>query len=123
MKIKVTDKSSESGRVKVNVVTKISLKKLIEDMDLFDKLIEYHYNVNSEYRDISDLTSDEIIYYIEELLCDYYDKDYDKAAEYTELAKEALAEIANKLIDTIYDRDDNATELAKERDEAFRGEY
>lgn len=123
MKIKVTDKSSENGRVKVNVVTKISLKKLIEDMDLFDKLIEYHYNVNSEYRDISDLTSDEIIYYIEELLCDYYDKDYDKATEYTKLAKEALAEIADKLIDAIYDRDDNATELAKERAEAFRGEY
>ena len=111
MKINVKDKSNGATKVKVRMVKRLytmSNKELIEALNLKEKILDYHYEVEDRYKVVDDIYSEGLRDYVSELICDYAQSDeYDK---YDELAQKLIDEVKDEVIDEIYERDDNAKE-------------
>lgn len=124
MKINVKDKSTGATKVAVYIVKPIwnmTDDELIEALDLKNKVLDYHYSLEQEYKKVDDIYSDEIVEYVAELLYDYcYSSKFDG---YEEIAKRLMGKIEDEVVEEIYERDENAREWADEVREARMGKY
>jgi len=74
MKINVVDKSTGVVKIPVWIVKPIwdmSIDQIIKLLDIEEKILDYHYNFTSEYQNVDDIYSEEIIEYLAEVLFDY----------------------------------------------------
>lgn len=111
MKINVKDKSNGATKVLVRMekpIWTMDNDELIEALDLKNKILEYHYEVEDRYKVTEDLYSEGLRDYVSELIYDYAQSaEYDK---YDELAQKLIEEVREEIIDEINDRDENAME-------------
>lgn len=124
MKINVKDKSTGATKVAVRVVKPIwnmTDDELIEALDLKNKVLDYHYSLEQEYKKVDDIYSDEILEYVADLLYDYCQSpEFDG---YEEIAKRLMDKIEDEVVEEINERDENAREWADEAREAEMGRY
>lgn len=124
MKINVKDKSTGATKVAVRVVKPIwdmADDELIEALDLKNKVLDYHYEVEQEYKKVDDIYSDEIVEYVADLLYDYYpSSEFDG---YEEIAKRLMDKIEDEVVEEINEKDENAREWADEVRDAKMGRY
>lgn len=111
MKIKVNYKEKKAVKVPVRIVKPIWVmtdEELIKSLDLKNKIIAYHYDVEQEYHKVDDIYSDGLVEYVSDLLYDYcQEPEFD---EYDEYAKRLISSLEEEVVDEIYDLDDNAKE-------------
>lgn len=122
-KIIVNDKSAGAVKVPVRIFKKINGKTvmdIIKELDMFNKLIDYHYNVCQEYKNTEDVGSDSMIEYISEVLYEEYNASDDDCEA---MAKAIVNFLEEELIEEICDRDDNARDYYETREEARKGNY
>ena len=124
MKINVKDKSTGTTKVDVHRIKPIwnmTDDELIEALDLKYELLDYHYKVEQEYKKVDDIYSDEIVEYVADLLYDYcHSSEFDG---YEEIAKRLMDKIRDRLVEEIYERDEDARRMADEVREARMGRY
>ena len=124
MKINVKDKSTGATKVAVYIVKPIwnmTDDELIEALDLKNKVLDYHYSLEQEYKKVDDIYSDEIVEYVADLLYDYcQSSEFDG---YEEIAKRLMGKIEDEVVEEIYERDENAREWADVVREAQMGRY
>ena len=124
MKINVKDKSTGATKVAVRVVKPIwnmTDDELIKALDLKNEVLDYHYNLEQEYKKVDDIYSDEIVEYVAELLYEYcQSSEFDG---YEEIAKRLMSKIEDEVVEEIYERDENAREWADVVREAEMGRY
>lgn len=111
MKINVKDKSNGATKVLVRMekpIWTMSDKELIEALNLKEKILDYHYEVEDRYKVVDDIYSEGLRDYVSELIYDYAQSaEYDK---YDELAQKLIDEVKEEIIDEIFEKDDNAKE-------------
>lgn len=96
--------------------------EIIEALDIKKELIDRHYDITTEFCDVSDITSEEAVEFISELLYDEFGgkfEDYD----YERKACEILEIVADEVIDKILEEDRNAKEDYDAREEGRKGNY
>lgn len=96
--------------------------EIIEALDIKKELINRHYDITTEFCDVSDITSEEAVEFISELLYDEFGgkfEDYD----YERKACEILEIVADEVIDKILEEDRNAKEDYNAREEGRKGNY
>lgn len=124
MKINVKDKSTGATKVAVRVVKPIwnmTDDELIEALDLKNKVLDYHYEVEQEYKKVDDIYSDEIVEYVADLLYDYCpSSEFDG---YEKIAKRLMDKIEDEVVEEINEKDENAREWADEVRDAKMGRY
>jgi len=125
MKIKVKDLSKGVEKVPVRIpkaIDNISDEEiLIKALDLKNEILDYHYNVEQEYKKVDDIYSDALVEYVADLIYDYcQDAEFDG---YEEMAKRLIAKLEDDIIDEIYKRDDNARDWEEARNEGLKGDY
>ena len=125
-KIKVTDKSRGAQKIKVRGVTlplkDMSDEDIIRRTNFKQEMLDYHYAVNNEYKDISDLYSQSMVEFMADVLFSYcQDENWDD--EYAEMAERLIDECVDDVIDEIYARDDDTASFIDAREEARRGDY
>lgn len=99
---------------------KLSVEEIIKKLNLFNVMINYHYNVCEEYKNVDDLYSGETLDYLSEVLYDAYQND---DFDYNELSKKIMDSLEDKLIEEIYCRDENAEEDYNARKAGLKGDY
>ena len=104
MKINVKDKSTGATKVAVYIVKPIwnmTDDEMIEALDLKNKVLDYHYSLEQEYKKVDDIYSDEIVEYVAELLYDYcYSSKFDG---YKDIAKRLMGKIEDEVVEEIYE--------------------
>lgn len=124
MKINVKDKSTGATKVAVRVVKPIwnmTDDELIKALDLKNEVLDYHYNMEQEYKKVDDIYSDDIVEYVAELLYEYcQSSEFDG---YEEIAKRLMGKIEDEVVEEIYERDENAREWSDVVREAQMGRY
>ena len=124
MKIKVKDKSTGATKIAVRRVKPIwvmSVDDIIKKLDLKNKILDWHYQVENRYHEVSDIYSDELVEYVAEELYDYcQEPEYEDLGE---LATKIIAKLEDELVEQIYDFDDLAKEDYEVREEARTGRY
>lgn len=124
MKIQVKDKSTGATEVvvrRVKPVWSMSDDELIKALDLKNKIIDRHYDIEDRYHEVSDIYSDGLVEFVAEEVDSYcQDPEFDGVEE---IAKRLIAKLEDELVDEIYERDDDAVEEYREIEEARRGEY
>lgn len=111
-KIKVQDKSSKQMKVRVYVkrdVRGMPLAELAEKMNLKNELLDYHYEVNNEYKNVDDI--EDAADLVNDMLAEYAGSDDD----YYDLAEQLLDFVKEDVIAEIFERDDNATEFENDK--------
>ena len=96
--------------------------EIIEALDIKKELIDRHYDITTEFCDVSDITSEEAVEFISELLYDEFGgkfEDYD----YERKACEILEIVADEVIDKILEEDRNAKEDYEAWEEGRKGDY
>ena len=96
--------------------------EIIEALDIKKELINRHYDITTEFCDVSDITSEEAVEFISELLYDEFGgkfEDYD----YERKACEILEIVADEVIDKVLEEDRNAKEDYDAREEGRKGNY
>nr|DAP29446.1 MAG TPA: PROTEIN HNS-DEPENDENT EXPRESSION A HELICAL, STRUCTURAL PROTEIN.0A [Caudoviricetes sp.] len=124
MKINVVDKSTGVVKIPVWIVKPIwdmSIDQIIKLLDIEEKILDYHYNFTSEYQNVDDIYSEEIIEYLAEVLFDYCQSS--KFNGYYEIAERIMEKLADKMADEIRRLDEDARQYANEVEEARRGQY
>ena len=124
--IKVTDKSRGAQKIKVRGTT-LDLKNM-SDEDIIrrthfkEHMLDYHYSVNDEYKDVSDIYSLSMAEYMAEVLFEYcHDEAWDD--EYEEMAERLVDKCADEVVEEIYSRDEGTASFVDAREEARRGNY
>ena len=111
-KIKVKDNSRGSQKVFVNIkreVRGIPLEELAEKMNLKNELIDHHYAVCNEYKNVDDIENGVDV--VAEMLGEYAGSDDD----FYDLAEQLLDLVKDEVIKEIYDRDENADEFERDK--------
>lgn len=125
-KIKVTDRSRGTQKIKVRGTTlplkDMSDEDIIRRTNFKKEMLDYHYAVNDEYKDISDIYSQSMVETMAEVLFGYcQDENWDDG--YDELAERLIEKCADDVIDEIYARDDDTASFIDAREEARKGDY
>jgi hypothetical protein len=110
--IKVKDNSRGSQKVFVNIkrdVRGIPLEELAEKMNLKNELIDYHYAVCNEYKNVDDI--EDGVDVVAEMLGEYAGSDDD----FYDLAEQLLNLVKDEVMEEIYDRDENADEFERDK--------
>lgn len=108
MNIKVKQNPDKGQKVHVNIIkdlSKMSIKEIIKELDLFKVLLDHHYNVCDEYKRVDDIYSESTNEYLGEVLYEAYRND---DFDYDELAGKIIKELEDKLVEEIYYLDENA---------------
>ncbi len=124
MKINVVDKSTGVVKIPVWIVKPIwdmTDEQIINKLNIKDVILDYHYDFTSEYQNVDDIYSEEIIEYLAELLFDYCQSS--KFNGYYEIAGRIMNKLADKMADEIRRLDEDARQYANEVEEARRGQY
>lgn len=97
-------------------------KELIKEFDLKTKVIDRHYEITTEFCDVSDITDGTMVEYIADYLYDEFGgrfEDYD----FWRKAKEIMDEIEDEVVKKIFEKDENAKEDYDAREEGRKGNY
>ena len=99
----------------------LNIKQIAAELDLFNKVLDWHYDVEKTALETGDIGSDESIEYVADLIAEQHEK---MEYEYCEkLAKQFFDEYSDDIIAEICDRDRDAMEYADDVREAMKGEY
>lgn len=96
--------------------------EIIEALDIKKELIDRHYEITTEFCDVSDITGEEAVEFISELLYDEFGgkfEDYD----YERKACEILEIVADEVINKIFEEDEKASEDYEAMLEGRKGDY
>ena len=96
--------------------------EIIEALDIKKELIDRHYDITNEFCDVSDITSEEAVEFISELLYDEFGGKFENY-DYERKACEILEIVADEVIDKILEEDRNAKEDYDAREEGRKGNY
>ena len=96
--------------------------EIISDLDIVNKMVERHYDIETEALKTDDVTDDSAVEYVANLLADY-DNDELDFKWYEAEAHTIVDMIADDVIAEITDRDNDAMEYENERREAMKGQY
>ena len=96
--------------------------QIIADLDAVNKIIEYHYDIETEALKTDDLINGTMVEFIADTMAenDNNAMDYNW---YMTKADEIVSTVADDVAAEIYDRDYDAMEFANERHEAMKGNY
>lgn len=96
--------------------------QIIADLDAFSKIIEYHYDIESNALKTDDLYNGTMVEFIADTMAenDNNAMDYNW---YMTKADEIVSTVADDVAAEIYDRDYDAMEFANELHEAMKGNY
>lgn len=108
--------------LKSRSIFKMSIKEIIDELDLKNNILDYHYYVRNKYHDVSDLYSIELIEHVAEELHDYF-QDENIMDIYDGFAIAIIDELEEELVDTIYAMDDEARDYYNDRQSALKGRY
>lgn len=85
----------------------MELNQIIEETNIIKELIDYHYEVNSEYKNTDDINDkEEIVFFI----CEELDNRYGEDKKHEKLAEKIYDSIYDALIERIYELDEGAEE-------------
>ena len=108
MKIKVKDLSKGAEKVPVRIekaIWNMSVDELIKKLNLKKVILDYHYDVEKEYKKVDDIYSDSLVEYLADVLYDYAQvAEYDG---YEDKAREIVDKLQDEVIEEIYDRDED----------------
>lgn len=124
MKINVKDKSTGATKVAVRRVKPLwsmSDEAIIKTLNLKEKILDWHYEVENRYHEVSDIYSDALVEYVAEELYDYCQEP--EFEGYEEIASRLITKLEDELIEEIYERDDDTSETYREIEEARKGQY
>lgn len=108
--------------MKVSKLKSRGIQQIINDLDIVKKVIDYHYDIESEALKTDDIYDGTMVEYIAEELAQY-DGDALEYKWYEQAAKRIMDEIADDVAEEICDRDNDAMEYENERREAMKGNY
>lgn len=108
--------------MKVSKLKSRGIKQIISDLDIVKKVIDYHYDIESEALKTDDIYDGTMTEYIAEELAQY-DGDALEYKWYEQAAKRIMDEIADDVAEEICERDNDAMEYADEVREAREGRY
>lgn len=96
--------------------------QIIADLDAFSKIIDYHYEIETEALKTDDLYNGTMVEFIADTMAenDNNAMDYNW---YMTKADEIVSTVADDVAAEIYDRDCDAMEFANECNEAMKGNY
>ena len=96
--------------------------QIIADLDAFSKIIDYHYEIETEALKTDDLYNGTMVEFIADTMAenDNNAMDYNW---YMTKADEIVSTVADDVAAEIYDRDYDAMEFANECHEAMKGNY
>ena len=96
--------------------------QIIADLDAFSKIIDYHYEIETEALKTDDLYNGTMVEFIADTMAenDNNAMDYNW---YMTKADEIVSTVADDVAAEIYDRDYDAMEFANECNEAMKGNY
>lgn len=107
---------SQSKYQKMNPV------QIINELDIFNRAIQYHYDIETEALNTDDIYNGKMADFIADELAEY-DDDQNEYQYYEKIAKDIMNEIADDLEAEILERDRDAMEYENERREAMKGNY
>lgn len=99
-----------------------SVKQIIKDLDIVEKVIDYHYDIETEALKTDDIYSDSMLEFVVDIIAEY-DNDSLEYKEYKSLAERIIDNIAEDVADRIIDYDHDAIETYGEIEEARKGDY
>lgn len=101
---------------------KMNPVQIINELDLFNKAVQYHYYIEDEALNTDDIYNGKILEFITDELAE--NDDAENAYQYYEkIANDIMNEIADALATEICDRDRESMEYENERREAMKGQY
>lgn len=93
-----------------------SINELLTNFDIYEELIDRHYNIETEYQKVDDIEDEEdMVEYISEIL----EEEFEQSETVELIAKIIYINLKDKLIEEIFDRDDNALEDEEVRREIY----
>ena len=99
-----------------------NLKSLVDELNIKNEVIEQHYRLTTDFCETSDITSDEMIEFVADLLYDNYGGEFEDF-DYEKKASEIIDYIADEVIEEIINEDRKAEEDFHAREEGRKGNY
>ena len=100
----------------------MTTEQIIKDFNIVKKVIDYHYEIETEALRTDDLYDGTMIEFIAETMAEN-DNDAMEYGQYEKIAKKIMDEIADDLATKILECDRDAMEFANECNEARKGNY
>lgn len=100
----------------------MTTERIIKDLNIVKKAIDYHYEIENEAFKTDDVYNDEIFDFIADELAEY-DNNAMEFEQYEKIAKNIMDVIADDLATKILECDYDAMEFANECHEAMKGNY
>ena len=100
----------------------MTTEQIIADLDVVNKIIEYHYDIETEALKTDDVYDESAVEFVAELLAEN-DNDAMEYNWYEAKANGIVDAIADDVAAEICDRDRDAMEYENERREAMKGQY
>lgn len=99
-----------------------TIKQIIEDLGIVEKVIDYHYDIETEALKTDDVYSDSMVEFVADMIAEY-DNDSLEYKEYKSLAERIMDNIAEDVADKIIGYDHDAIETYDEIEDARKGNY
>lgn len=100
---------------------KMNPVQIIDELDIFNKALQYHYDIEDEALNTDDVYNGKILEFIADELAENDDAE-NEYWYYEKIANDIMCEIADELATEICDRDRDAMECENERREAMKGQ-
>lgn len=100
----------------------MTTEQIIADLDVFNTVVDYHYEIENESLKTDDLYDGTMVEFIAETMAGN-DNNAMEYEQYEKIAKKIMDEIADDLATKILECDRDAIEFANECNEAMKGNY
>lgn len=100
----------------------MTTEQIIADLDVFNTVVDYHYEIEDESLKTDDLYDGTMVEFIAETMAEN-DNNAMEYEQYEKIAKKIMDEIADDLATKILECDRDAMEFANECNEAMKGNY
>lgn len=100
----------------------MTTEQIIADLDVFNTVVDYHYEIENESLKTDDLYDGTMVEFIAETMAEN-DNNAMEYEQYEKIAKKIMDEIADDLATKILECDRDAMEFANECNEAMKGNY
>lgn len=100
----------------------MTTEQIIKDLDVFNTVVDYHYEIENESLKTDDLYDGTMVEFIAETMAEN-DNNAMEYGQYEKIAKKIMDVIADDLATKILECDRDAMEFANECNEAMRGNY
>lgn len=100
----------------------MTTEQIIADLDVFNTVVDYHYEIENESLKTDDLYDGTMVEFIAETMAEN-DNNAMEYGQYEKIAKKIMDAIADDLATKILECDRDAMEFANECNEAVKGNY